>query len=171
MTIIDHTDGAGIVYEVARAYQRICHDTHLPAWEDLPDEQHAEALASFMHVVDNPDVSAREIYEDWRAEAKERALPEALTRNSFRELPEGERRMLYATVTLNHILSAPVGVLDETFDQPPGPSLNEAVEALEREWKENHDEHCRRECPGTDHCYWPKPRILTHLRTPEEEKS
>ena len=127
MTIIDHTDAAGIVYEVARAYQRICHRVDLPPWEDLPEENTAEAMESFMVIVDNPELTTREIYENWRAEAKERGLPEKLTRHEFRDLPEGERRMLYATTTLNHILSAPLEVLDETLDEvPEAPPAEEA---------------------------------------------
>lgn len=113
---IDRTDGAGIVYETARAFQRIVKGVDLPQWEDLAEEQQAEALESYGYVADNPEYTTRQVYEEWVNEvAKDAGLPD----REFLEIPEAERRMLYVTVTLNHLLACPIEDADEILDPDP----------------------------------------------------
>ncbi len=43
--------------------------------------------------------------------------------------------------------------------------IKQLQDELLRQWRANHDEHCRLEWPHDDTCYWPRPSILAETDT------
>ena len=118
---------AKVVHELNRAYCYMLGDESQVAWEDAPDWQKESTLQGVEHLLQNPDLSAEEMHENWM-EVKEKdgwsygvvkipELKEHPCMLPYSELPiEQQRKDIFFSTIVKAMKDIPPEVIYRDFD-------------------------------------------------------